>query len=142
MEELTITVAQPTADILHKVSEESGTPIGELVDRLALAAAPYNPDIAFLNILEQYLICVSRLNKEDCAKVFGDICGIFLGCIPPEDIDEMVLRVKSMYGRMRPAPEPMTEEELAELRKSANQIFRAEGDENAWKIFSAFLRGA
>ena len=40
MEELKITVSKPVADMLRKAANETGQPIGEVVDRLLLNVAP------------------------------------------------------------------------------------------------------
>ena len=135
MEELKIKVTKETADALRKVAEAAHIPIGEVVDRHTLDVAPDDPDVAFLLILEQYLVCVSRLSKEGSAKVFGDVCGTFLGSIPPEELDEMVAEIKSLRNWEDPSIEPDTEEEQAEFKKAMDKImFQTALDEDlrAW----------
>ena len=138
METIVIEVADPTMDVLRKTAKEAGISIGEVVDRLILDVAPDNPDSALIVALEQYLISVSRLSKEDSTKVFGSMCGIFLGSIPPEEIDEMVSSIKKTRNWEQ---DPATAEELAALRAVINTTIHSKGDKNAWKVLSAFLHG-
>lgn len=141
MKGLKITVAKPTADMLHKAANEAGIPIGEVVDRLVLNVAPNDPDSAFIIALEQYLICVSRLSKKDSAKVFGNMCGIFLGSIPSEELDDIVSSIKSTRNWENPAQEPITETEMAELRNAINSLLHSKGNEHSRQILYTFLHG-
>ena len=47
MKKLTITVSDQTANELKRITKEYRIPIGEIVDRLALSAAPTDPPICF-----------------------------------------------------------------------------------------------
>ena len=141
MEELNITVTKMTADALRKAAEEAHTSIGEMVDRCVLNVAPDHPDNAFILILEYYLVCVSRLSKEDCARVFGDMCGVFLGSIPPEELDEMVADIKNRRNWENPAIEPVTEEERAAFRKSIDAMTESDKSEYLREIFYKLLHG-
>ena len=141
MEELKIEVTKKTADALRKVAGEAHISIGEVVDRYALNTAPDDPDSAFLLAMEQYLICVSRLSKKDSAQVFGDVCGIFLGSIPPEELDGIVSDIKSRRNREDPAIEPVTEEEQAAYRKAIDEMVRSVKDGYRRDVFYGLLHG-
>ena len=69
MKKLTITVSDQTANELKRITKEYHIPIGEVVDRLALSAAPTDPQYAFLGAIEQIIISVSGLNEEGVTKV-------------------------------------------------------------------------
>lgn len=135
MEELTITVTAKTADALRKVAEEAHIPIGEVVDRYVLNAAPDHPDNAFILAMEHYLICVSRLSKKDSAQVFGDMCGIFLGSIPPEELDDIVSGIKGNWEAA--AAEPVTEEERDAFRKAVDNLVQSAKSEYLRTVFIA-----
>ena len=141
MEKLEITVTKMTADALRKAADTAGIPIGEVVDRYALNVAPDNPDNAFILLMEHYLVCVSRLSKKDSAQVFGDICGLFLGSIPPEELDDMVAGIKSTRNWEHPAIEPMTEEERAAFRKSVDDMVQSLKGESLRTVFYSLLHG-
>ncbi|MBD5168762.1 MAG: hypothetical protein HDT20_01335 [Oscillibacter sp.] len=141
MEKLEITVTKMTADALHKVADVSGIPLGEVVDRYAVNVAPDDPDNAFILLLEHYLICISRLSKEDSARVFGDICGLFLGSIPPEDLDDMVANIKSTRNWEDPAVQPLTAEEHAAFRRSADDMVQSIKGEYLRTVFHGLLHG-
>ena len=141
MEKLEITVTKMTADALRKAADTAGIPIGEVVDRYALNVAPDNPDNAFILLMEHYLVCVSRLSKKDSAQVFGDICGLFLGSIPPEELDDMVAGIKSTRNWEHPAIEPMTEEERAAFRKSVDDMVQSLKGEYLRTVFYSLLHG-
>ena len=141
MEKLNITVTKMTADALRKAAEDAHIPVGEVVDRYALNVAPDNPNNAFILIIEHYLVCVSRLSKEDCARVFGDMCGIFLGSIPPEELDEMVASIKSKRNWENPAIEPVTEGEQAAFRKSVDAMVESAKSEYIREVFYNLLHG-
>ena len=139
MEELKITVATPTANALHQVAEEAGLPIGEIVDRMMLTVASDDPDIAWTIALEQYLICTSRLSEEGSAKVFGNMCGLFLGSMPPEDLDDIISRVKSNQLLADHTPGPITKEERDEFRKALTKILFSTRNAAVRKKVYAFL---
>lgn len=139
MEELKIKVTKMTADALRKAAGEAHIPIGEVVDRYALHVAPDNPNNAFILAMEHYLICVSRLSKKDSAQVFGDMCGIFLGSIPPEELDDFVAGIKRNWEN--PAVEPMTEEERIALRKRIDNMAQSAKDEYVRTVFYSLLHG-
>ena len=141
MEKLEITVTKMTADALRKVADMSGIPIGEVVDRYALNVAPDNPDNAFILLMEHYLICISRLSKEDSARVFGDVCGLFLGSIPPEELDDMVASIKSTRNWEHPAAEQMTEKEREELKRSVDNMVQSMKEEYLRSVFYSLLHG-
>ena len=141
MEELKITVNKMTADALHKVADAADIPIGEVVDRYMLNVAPDDPDNAFILLIEHYLICVSRLSNEDSARVFGDICGLFLGSIPPEELDDMVASIKSTRNWEHPAIEPLTAEEHAAFRRSADDMVQSIKGEYLRTVFHGLLHG-
>ena len=141
MEELKIEVTKKTADVLRKAAEEAHISIGEVVDRYALNAAPDDPDSAFLLAMEHYLICVSRLSKEGSAQVFGDVCGTFLGSIPPEELDDMVADIKSLRNWEHPAIEPMTEEERVALRKTIDGMVQSIEETQQRDVFYSGLHG-
>lgn len=139
MEELKITVSTVTADALHKVAEETKLPIGEVVDRMMLTVAPDDPDIAWTIALEQYLICTSRLSEEGSAKAFGNMCGLFLSSMPPEELDDIVSRVKSNQILEDYTPELLTEEERDEFRKALTKILYSTRNTPVRKKVYAFL---
>ena len=141
MEELKIKVTKMTADALCKVAKEAHIPIGEVVDRYALNVAPDDPNNAFILLMEHYLICVSRLSKEDSARVFGDVCGLFLGSIPPEELDDMVASIKSTRNWEHPAIEPLTAEEHAAFRKSVDDMVQSIKGEYLRTVFYSLLHG-
>lgn len=141
MEELKIKVTKMTADTLRKTAGEMGVPIGEVVDRYVLRVAPDDPQNAIVLAIEHYLVCVSRLSKEDAAQVFGDICGIFLGAIPPEELDKMVVSIKSTRNWEDPAIGPVTEEEKAAFRKAVDEMVQAAKDEYIRNVFRGLLHG-
>ncbi|MBD5154489.1 MAG: hypothetical protein HDT15_05270 [Oscillibacter sp.] len=141
MEKLEITVTKMTADALRKVADMSGIPIGEVVDRYALNVAPDTPDNAFILLMEHYLICISRLSKKDSAQVFGDICGLFLGSIPPEDLDDMVASIKRTRNWEHPAAEQMTEKEREELKRSVDNMVQSMKEEYLRSVFYSLLHG-
>ena len=135
MEKLTIKVSKMTADTLRKTAEEMQIPIGTVVELYAQKAAPDDPQNAFLLILENYIVGVSRLSKKDAAQVFGELCGILLGSIRPEELDEMVASIKSTHNWEDPAIEPHTEEEQAVFRKSVDKMVQAAKDEYVRNVF-------
>ena len=135
MEKLTIKVSKMTADTLRKTAEEMQIPIGTVVELYAQKAAPDDPQNAFLLILENYIVGVSRLSKKDAAQVFGEVCGILLGSIRPEELDEMVASIKSTHNWEDPAIEPHTEEEQAAFRKSVDEMVQAAKDEYVRNVF-------
>ena len=139
MEELKITVSKATADVLHDMEKQTGLPIGEFVDRMILTVAPDDPDIAWTIALEQYLICISRLSKEGSAKAFGNMCGLFLGSMPPEELDDIVARVKTNQILEDHTPELITEEEHDELRKALTKILYSTRNAPVRKKVYAFL---
>ena len=141
MEELNIKVAKMTADALRKAAEVANIPIGEVIDRCVLNVAPDNPDNAFILAMEHYLICVSRLSEKDSAQVFGDMCGIFLSSIPPEELDELASSIKSKRDRGDPASEPMTEEERAAFRRSVDAMVESAKSEYIREVFHNLLHG-
>lgn len=141
MEKLNITVTDMTANALRKVAEEAHIPIGEVVDRYALNVAPDNPDNAFLLILEHYFVCVSRLTPKDSARVFGDICGIFLGSIPPEELDDFVSSIKSTRNWEKSAEDPVTEEEWDAFRKAIGSMVQPAKSEYIRSVFYNLLHG-
>lgn len=138
---MTITVTTKTADAVRKAAEEAHIPIGEVVDRCVLDVAPDDPDSAFILALEHYLICVSRLSKKDSAQVFGDICGIFLGSIPPEELGEMVAGIKSKRNWENPAIEPVTEEEHDAFRKAIEDLAQSAKSEYLRAVLYSLLHG-
>ena len=135
MEKLTIEVTEKTADALRKAAGEAHLSIGEVVAHYALKAAPNDPENAVLLILEYYLISVSMLSKVDSAKVFGKICGIFLGSIQPEEFDEIVASIKSTHNWEHPAISPHAAEEQAVFRKSVDEMVQAAKDEYVRNVF-------
>lgn len=139
MEELKITVSTVTADALHKVAGETKLSIGEIVDRMVLTIAPDDPDIAWTLALEQYLICTARLSEEGSAKAFGNMCGLFLGSMPPEDLDDMISRVKSNQILEDYTPESITEEDRDEFRKALTKILFSTRNTPVRKKVYAFL---
>ena len=141
MEELNIKVTKMTADALRKSAEQASIEVGEVVDRYVLNVAPDDPDKAFILAMEHYLICVSRLSEEGSAQVFGKVCGLFLGSIPPEDLDEMVASVKSTRNWEDPASEPVTEEERAAYRKEVQDMVQAGQSEHVRTILYSLLHG-
>ena len=141
MENLNIAVTEMTANALRKVAEEAHISIGEVVDRYALNVAPDNPDNAFLLIMEHYLICVSRLSKKDSAQVFGNICGVFLGSIPPEELDDIVSSIKSTRNWENPAIEPITEEERDAFSKAIDSMVQSAKSEYIRSVFYNLLHG-
>ena len=141
MEELNIKVTKMTADALRKVSEEAHLSIGEVVDRYALNVAPYDPKQAVLLIVEHYLICVSRLSQKGSDQVFGEICGVFLGTIPPEELDEVVSRIKSTRNWEHPAVEPPTEEERMAFRKTIDSMTQSDKAEYMREVLYSLLHG-
>ena len=141
MEKLEIEVTSKTAEVLRKVAKEAYIPIGEVVDRYALNVAPYDPKQAVLLILEHYLICVSRLSQKDSDQVFGEICGVFLGTIPPEELDEVVSRIKSTRNWEHPAVEPPTEEERMAFRKTIDSMTQSDKAECMRAVLYSLLHG-
>lgn len=139
MEELKINVSTVTADALHKAAEEAKLSIGEIVDRMVLTVAPDDPDIAWTLALEQYLICTARLSEEGSAKAFGNMCGLFLGSMPPEEFDNIVSRVKSNQILEDYTPESITEEERDEFRKALTKILYSTRNAPVRKKVYAFL---
>lgn len=139
MEELKINVSTATADALHKVAEETKLPIGEIVDRTMLTVAPDDPDIAWIIALEQYLICVSRLSEKGSAKVFGNMCGLFLGSMSPEELDDVVSRVKSNQILEDHTPGSITEEDRDEFRKALTKMLYSTRNTDVRKKVYAFL---
>ncbi|MBD5160974.1 MAG: hypothetical protein HDT14_02960 [Oscillibacter sp.] len=139
MEKLTITVATKTADALRKTAEEAHIPIGEVVDRYVLNVAPDNPDNAFILAMEHYLICVSRLSKKGSAQVFGDMCGVFLSAIPPEELDDIVSRLKDNWNPS--VAEAVTAEERKETRKAIDNMVQSIKGEYLRTVFSSLLHG-
>lgn len=132
MEELIITVSKATADALHDVEKQTGLSIGEIVDRtidrMMPTVAPDDPDSAWQIALEQYLISIARLSKEDSAKVFGKMCGLFLGSLPPEEFDDVVSRVKNNQILEDHTLELLTEEDRDEFRKALTKILYSTGN--------------
>ena len=141
MEELKIKVTKMTADALRKVAKEAYIPIGEVVDRCMLNVAPDDPNNAFILLMEHYLICVSRLSKKDSAQVFGDICGLFLGSIPPEELDDMIANIKSTRNWEDPAVQPITAEEHAAFRRSADDMIQSIKGDYLRTVFHGLLHG-
>ena len=137
MEKLTIEVTKMTADALRKVAGELQVPIGEVVDRYALRVAPDNPDNAFILAMEHYLVCVSRLSKEDSAQVYGDMCGVFLGSIPTEELDKMVSDLRSK----RKNPTPFDEEEQAAFKKAVDNMVESAKSKYIQQVFYSLLHG-
>lgn len=109
--ELNISVSEQTVNELEKASKEMGLSIGETVDRLMLLAAPDNSNEAFLNIMEQIIIGMTRLSKRDVAKVFGEIGAIFLMAAPPMELDIIVAAIKRQRAAGTYRVEAMTSEE-------------------------------
>lgn len=144
METLKITVSKTTADTLNKVANEAKIPIGAVVDRLVVNAAPEDPLIAFTLAMEQYLISISRLNKQSVTDVFGSMCAVFLGSIPPEELDYFISDIKSMDIWDYPAStiQAVTEDQINELRLVIAETLQYMRDTDTWKILSDFIHGA
>lgn len=140
MEELKITVTEMTADALREVAEAADIPLGEVVNRYVLRMAPDDPATAFVLIIEHYMTCVARLSKLDYAKVYGDMCGVLLGSIPPEELDTMVATIKRKRNE-NPAMEPFTGEELAAFRKAVDAMTEKAKSEYIREVFYNLLHG-
>lgn len=106
MKRLTITVSDQTANELKRITKEYHIPIGEVVDRLALSAAPTDPQYAFLGAIEQIIISVSGLSEEDVAKVYGDLAATFFVILSQEELDQIVsdLKIQRQAGKNEVAP--------------------------------------
>ena len=111
MKKLTITVSDQTANELKRITKEYRIPIGEIVDRLALSAAPTDPQYAFLGAIEQIIISVSGLNEEGVTKVLGDLAATFFFMLSEEELDEIVsdLKIQRQAGKNKIAPFTTTE---------------------------------
>ena len=111
MKKLTITVSDQTANELNRITKEYRIPIGEIVDRLALSAAPTDPQYAFLGAIEQIIISVSGLNEEGVTKVLGDLAATFFFMLSQEELDEIVsdLKIQRQAGKNKIAPFTVTE---------------------------------
>lgn len=140
MEELTINVANSTAEVLRKVATDANISIGEVVDRAVLVVAPDNPVSAFIIALEQYLVCVSRLNKEDAASVFGNMCGIFLGSLPLDELDDIVSNIKNDKRSGKYTMEPISEEESLAIKKSMDRMLCKIEDEQIRELIYTLFR--
>lgn len=143
MEELKITVSKATADVLRNMEKETGLSIGKIVDRtterMMSTVAPDDPDRAWAAALDQYLICVSKLSEADSAKVFGNMCGLFLSSIPPEEFDDIISRVKSNQILEDHTPELITEKDRDEFRRALTKILFSTRNTPVRKKVYAFL---
>ena len=143
MKKLTITVSKTTADTLNKIALETKIPVGAVVDRLVVNAAPDDPLIAFTLALQQYFICISGLDDTCVTDVFGNMCALFLSSIPPEELDYFISELKStdFWDEDEPAPVPWhaTEYQLNELRLAVNEAFHHMRNVDTWRILYDFI---
>ena len=139
-EKLHIKVTKMTADALREVAEAAGIPLGEVVNRYVLRMAPDDPNTAFVLIIEHYMTCVARLSKLDYAKVYGDMCGVLLGSIPPEELDSMVALIKKKRNE-NPEAEPFTGEELTAFREAVDAMTERAKSEYIRGVFYNLLHG-
>ena len=127
MKTLKITVSDQTANELKRITKEYHIPIGEVVDRLALSAAPTDPQYAFLGAIEQIIISVSGLNEEGGTKVLGDLAATFFFMLSQEELDEIVsdLKIQRQAGKNKIAPFT-TAERIKMLRTVRERLFPEE----------------
>ena len=138
MEELDITVKKMTADALRKATARISA--GEAADRYTPNAAREDPCGAFILAIEHYFTCVSGLSEEDCALVLGDICSLFLGSVPREELDNFVAALKRTRGQGHFAIE-LTAEERDEFRKTISHRLQAAKDEYLRTVFYNAIYG-
>ena len=141
METLTITVSKATADTLNKVAKEAQIPIGTVVDRLVVNAAPDDPLIAFTLALQQYFISISGLDDTCVTDVFGNMCALFLSSVPPEELDYFISELKStdIWDEPAPALWHATEYQLNELRLAVNEAIQHMREVDTWRILFDFI---
>ena len=110
--ELNISVAEPVANVLEEAAKLAGITVGEMVDRLTLQEAPYDPQTAYESILARVFVGMGGLEKRDVACVFGKMAAVFLLMAPPMELDIIVAAMKKQRAAgSRVFPDPLTDEE-------------------------------
>lgn len=110
--ELSISVAEPVANVLEEAAKLAGITVGEMVDRLALQEAPYDPHTAYESILARIFVGMGGLDRKDIARTFGKVGAIFLLAAPPMELDIIVAAMKKQRAEGSGVyPNPLTDEE-------------------------------
>lgn len=121
LEKIEITVMKDTANGLRKIAKDAGTTVGEIVDRLVLQMTPTDPDVAEFLFVQEMLIIMSRLSKEDAHRVNTNFAESILMSCSSETLDELVSEIKQKKADIIEQFTAMPEEKRAEVRDALRE---------------------